>query len=134
MCTDRQMDTEMVGICTAMARYIHIHNSYHSSPPKRWNNTICKNMDGCWDIIVNKITQKQLLCHLNVESKHDKNEHIYKLDTDTENRLVVDKRKVGRKRLKFWDKQMQTTIHRMDKQKRDTVEHSKLYRMCCVKP
>ena len=55
---------------------------------------------------------------------------------DIENRLVVAKGEGewGRDGLGVWDQQMQTIIHRMDKQQGPTVEHRELYSVPCDKP
>ena len=50
-----------------------------------------------------------------------------------EKRLVIVK---GWKRdaLRVWNQQMQTTIHKMDKQQGPTVQHRELYSIPCDKP
>ena len=60
--------------------------------------------------------------------KYDKNEIIYKAETDLQTQktnLWLPKGKEGRDKLGVWDQQIQTTI--LNKQQGPTVQHRELY-------
>ena len=59
---------------------------------------------------------------------------IDKTETDSQTQktnLVTKGRKGGRDKLGVWDQQIQTTIHKIDKQQGFTVQHRELYSISC---
>ena len=51
-----------------------------------------------------------------------------------ENKLSKGERELGRDKLGVWDQQKQTTMYKIDKQQRPTVQHKGLYSITCNKP